>query len=81
MRRGKEVRHVGAQGKIDAQLILVPWLLIILCNAFSNFTGSDPHNRIIIGVVIAWSPEDVHPKGSFFQRFRLSGQRLFDNKS
>jgi len=56
------------------------WFLIILCDALPYFTCGHPHDRVFIGVVVAWSREHIDPKSPLFHSLCLSRQRLLDDK-
>ncbi len=74
------MRHVGAQRKTDTQFFLVPRVLIVLRNPLPYFARGYPHDRVVIGVVVARPGKHIDPKRALFQYFRLPRQRLLDNK-
>ena len=56
------------------------WLLVVLRDALPYLACGYPHDRVIVGVVMAWSRENIDAKGSLLQCFCLSRQGLFDDK-
>lgn len=76
-----EMGHIRSQGKIDAQLVLMSRGLIVLRDPLPHLTGGDAHNGIGVGVVIAWTAEDLCAEISFFEDLDIVLNGAFDDES
>ena len=76
-----ELRNIGPRGQGDAELVFVARLLIVLRDAFSDFSRGHAYDGIGRGVVIGIPAEDFDADGPFFQEIGLPGKSVFDDEA
>lgn len=78
---GGETGDVGAEGEVDAELVLVGGLLVVLGEALADFAGGDADDGVCVGVVVAGAEEDVGAEIALFEDFEAAGEGLLDDKA
>jgi len=56
-------------------------VVVILGEAFADFTGGDANDRVGIGVVAGRAAEDIHADGSFFDLVGVAFEGLFHHET
>jgi len=77
-RREGELGEVGADGDLDAKLLVVARLLIILGDALADLAGAGADDRVGVGVVVVGAAEDFDAEGAFFEGV-AAGEAVFDD--
>jgi hypothetical protein len=70
--------RIGTGWQEKPNFLAVLGIVIVLINAFADFCGSHPNDRIDIGVVIRRTVKDLDSEDSLLQVMSLAFQRASD---